>query len=152
MQKSTLYIASTSFAFFSALSVYWLLTDKSYDGMTMLMFGPIKFELKYAINSGINFGIAGENSSLRQILLALAALAVVGLMSVWSFSKPNKYHVFFTAIFCGGGLSNAYERVVYGGVFDYLNVSLIFYQNPFSFNLADIYIFLGLVFLVFLPK
>jgi len=30
-------------------------------------------------------------------------------------------------------------------------VSFIFYDNPFSFNLADIYIFLGLILFVIRP-
>jgi signal peptidase II len=56
------------------------------------------------------------------------------------------------SLFAGGGLANAYERVVFGGVFDYLNVGATFYRNPYSFNLADVYIFVGVIMLVFAPR
>jgi signal peptidase II len=55
-------------------------------------------------------------------------------------------------LLAGGGLANAYERIAFGGVFDYLNVSLAFFTNPFSFNLADIYIFIGAVMFIFRPQ
>jgi hypothetical protein len=55
-------------------------------------------------------------------------------------------------LFAGGGLANAYERLAFGGVFDYLNFSTSFFDNPFSFNLADIYIFLGLVLFLLAPR
>jgi signal peptidase II len=56
------------------------------------------------------------------------------------------------SMFSGGGLANAYERIVFGGVFDYLNVKITIYQNPFSFNLADFYIFVGAIMIVFSPN
>jgi hypothetical protein len=55
-------------------------------------------------------------------------------------------------LFAGGGLANAYERLAFGGVFDYLNFSTSFFDNPFSFNLADIFIFLGLVLFLLAPR
>jgi len=55
-------------------------------------------------------------------------------------------------LFAGGGLANAYERLAFGGVFDYLNFTTSFFDNPFSFNLADIYIFLGLVLFLLAPR
>jgi hypothetical protein len=55
-------------------------------------------------------------------------------------------------LFAGGGLANAYERLAFGGVFDYLNFTTSFFDNPFSFNVADIYIFLGLVLFLLAPR
>ena len=143
VKRNAIYIVTTLFAFLSALSVFEFLSRQNYDGVTVLLIGPIKIDLQYVLNFGVNFGAASENSNMRQLLLAGSAVLIVVLLSVWTFSKANHCHLFSAAILSGGGLSNAFERVVYGGVFDYLNISLIFYQNPFSFNLADIYIFLG---------
>jgi signal peptidase II len=43
----------------------------------------------------------------------------------------------------GGALGNALDRVVYGAVADFLNMSCCGIQNPFTFNVADIFIFAG---------
>jgi len=48
----------------------------------------------------------------------------------------------------GGALGNAWDRVVYGAVADYLNVSCCGIVNPYSFNVADVWIFGGAAFLV----
>jgi signal peptidase II len=43
------------------------------------------------------------------------------------------------------------DRVVYGAVADFLNMSLPGWRNPYSFNVADIAIFAGALGLVFQP-
>ena len=51
----------------------------------------------------------------------------------------------------GGALGNVIDRVAYGAVADFLNMSLPGWRNPYSFNVADIAIFAGAIGLVFLP-
>ena len=48
----------------------------------------------------------------------------------------------------GGALGNAYDRVVYGAVADYLNMSCCTINNPYSFNVADVLIFGGAIVLM----
>ena len=43
------------------------------------------------------------------------------------------------------------DRLYYGAVADFLNMSLPGWQNPYSFNVADISIFAGAVGLIFAP-
>jgi signal peptidase II len=43
----------------------------------------------------------------------------------------------------GGALGNTLDRVMYGAVADFLNVSCCGISNPFAFNVADIGIFGG---------
>jgi len=40
------------------------------------------------------------------------------------------------------------DRVIYGAVADFLNMSCCGFNNPFSFNIADIAVFIGAVRLV----
>ena len=54
-------------------------------------------------------------------------------------------------LFAGGGLADAYKRVVFEGVFDYRNVSTTFYQNQYSINLPDTYIFASVTLNIFAP-
>jgi len=48
----------------------------------------------------------------------------------------------------GGALGNVVDRIAYGAVADFINMSLPGWNNPFSFNIADVAIFLGALGLV----
>ncbi|WP_291736503.1 signal peptidase II, partial [Leisingera sp. F5] len=49
----------------------------------------------------------------------------------------------------GGALGNVADRLLYGYVLDFLNTSCCGIQNPFVFNVADIFIFAGAAGLIF---
>lgn len=136
----------------SALFVRDFLTGADLNGVTLLPFGIASLNLQYTINTGVNFGIAGEASTTRQILLSGAALIICLAIIIWGMRSKQKWATAAAGLFAGGGLANAYERVAFGGVFDYLNFSTSFFDNPFSFNIADIYIFLGLILFILAPK
>jgi signal peptidase II len=48
----------------------------------------------------------------------------------------------------GGAMGNVVDRVIYGAVADFLNMSCCGIANPYSFNVADISIFAGALGLV----
>jgi lipoprotein signal peptidase len=136
----------------SALFLRDFLTGSDLNGVTLLPLGVASLNLQYTINTGVNFGLAGEASTTRQILLSGAALLICLAVIVWGMRTTQKWAALAAGLFAGGGLANAYERLAFGGVFDYLNFSTSFFDNPFSFNLADIYIFLGLVLFLLAPR
>ena len=125
-----------------------LLSATDMNGQTLINLGVASLDLEYTVNTGINFGLAGEASNSRQLQLAVLAFAVCFAIIVWGLRSTARWSSTIAALFAGGGLANALERILYGGVFDYLNVSFIFYDNPFSFNVADIYIFVGAILFV----
>jgi signal peptidase II len=43
----------------------------------------------------------------------------------------------------GGALGNALDRAIFGAVMDFLNMSCCGIRNPYTFNIADIFIFAG---------
>jgi len=136
----------------SALFLRDFLTGSDLNGVTLLPLGVASLNLQYTINTGVNFGLAGEASTTRQLLLSGAALVICLAVIVWGMRTTQKWAALAAGLFAGGGLANAYERLAFGGVFDYLNFSTSFFDNPFSFNLADIYIFLGLVLYLLAPR
>ncbi|MDB2663052.1 DUF1461 domain-containing protein [Paracoccaceae bacterium] len=136
----------------SALFLRDFLTDSDLNGVTLLPLGVASLNLQYTINTGVNFGLAGEASTTRQLLLAGVALLICLAVVIWGMRTTQKWATLAAGLFAGGGLANAYERLAFGGVFDYLNFSTRFVDNPFSFNLADIYIFLGLVLFLLAPR
>ena len=122
----------------SALFLRDFLTSSDLNGVTLLPLGVASLNLQYTINTGVNFGLAGEASTARQLLLSGAALLICLAVIVWGMRTTQKWAALAAGLFAGGGLANAYERLAFGGVFDYLNFNTSFFDNPFSFNLADI--------------
>ena len=136
----------------SALFLRDFLTASDLNGVTLLPLGVASLNLQYTINTGVNFGLAGEATATRQLLLSGAAVLICLAITIWGLRSKMKWAAPAAGLFAGGGLANAYERLAFGGVFDYLNFSTSFFDNPFSFNLADIFIFLGLVLFLLAPR
>ena len=110
---------------------------------------PPVLNFRYGENHGINFGIGGDGVNAGVwIGLALAVCA-------WLLWWVRRAGLTTTGLVCaglviGGALGNVIDRVIYGYVLDFLNMSCCGINNPFSFNVADIFIFVGAVGLVFL--
>lgn len=134
------------------MGVKLVLSFSPWDTRTLMDLGFISLNLKYTINNGINFGLASEASHSRQILFAVISL-IISLGILFFALWRNTIRLAIAAgLLAGGGLTNAYERVAYGGVFDYLNVFSKILTNPFAFNIADVYIFFGATLVVLFGK
>ena len=107
---------------------------------------------KMAWNKGINFGFFDSGGELsRWGLIILSGAISLGLLW-WIRKSTNVIRQFCVALIIGGALGNAIDRVFFGAVADFLNVSCCGIQNPFSFNVADIAIFFGAVVLILWDK
>lgn len=100
-----------------------------------------------AWNKGVNFGFL-NGFDARWLLVALSVAASVAL-AVWARRKAGWVIALACGAVIGGALGNAYDRVVYGAVADYLNMSCCAISNPYSFNVADVFIFGGAALLAF---
>ncbi|SOB95078.1 signal peptidase II [Rhodobacter maris] len=105
---------------------------------------PPWLNLRMAWNQGINFGLfSGEDAITRWGLVALA-LGIALWVWLWIGRGRHDARVTVSAgLLIGGALGNVIDRIAYGAVADFLNMSLPIWQNPYSFNIADIAIFLG---------
>ena len=113
---------------------------------TILIFDPY-VNFRMAWNEGINFGIPLAN---RWALIALA-LAICVWIVVWMMREnTGRWAQISAGLVLGGAIGNVIDRVVYGAVADFLNMSCCGFENPYSFNVADISIFVGAVGLIFL--
>ena len=92
-------------------------------------------------NEGINFGLL-SGIGARWILIALAVVISV-LLIRWARGFARPVAVVSAGLVVGGALANALDRLVYGAVADFLNMSCCGIVNPFAFNLADVFIFAG---------
>jgi signal peptidase II len=109
------------------------------------------FNLRMAWNDGINFGLLGGAGDWKRWLLIGIALVISAAVIWWVRREKGSfwYHV-AAGLLVGGALGNVIDRLVYGAVADFINMSCCGIDNPFAFNIADISIFVGAVGLVLL--
>jgi signal peptidase II len=106
---------------------------------------PPLLELRMAWNTGINFGLLNIS---RWVLIAVA-LAIVAWVLVWIHREGGGRMAMISAgLLVGGALGNVVDRVIYGAVADFLNMSCCGIENPYAFNVADIAIFVGAIGLI----
>ena len=105
---------------------------------------PPLLVFKYGENRGINFGLfQGDSDTARWVLIGIS-LAVAIVVLIWLMrTTPSKLMLFCGGLLIGGALGNVVDRVLYGYVLDFLNMSCCGLNNPFVFNLADVFIFAG---------
>ena len=110
---------------------------------------PPVLNFRYGENRGVNFGLfSGESDAQRLILIGFSLLIVLAVL-VWTLRRQASWLIQVSAGFLiGGALGNVIDRVLYGYVLDFLNMSCCGINNPFVFNVADVFIFAGAIGLV----
>ena len=104
-----------------------------------------------AWNEGVNFGLfSSSEDTMRWILIGVALAICLGVLW-WVRRKSMTLAARIAAgVLVGGALGNVIDRVVYGAVADFLNMSCCGFTNPYSFNVADIAVFAGAIGLILL--
>jgi len=110
---------------------------------------PPYLNLRMAWNYGINFGLFAQASDAMRWVLIAVALGITGGV-LWWIRKypPGRWGLVSAGLLVGGALGNVVDRVIYGAVADFLNMSCCGFVNPYAFNIADISIFAGALGLV----
>ena len=133
----------------------WLVVQR----MNLIELGEIDvippfLNLRMAWNEGINFGLFSNSADMMRWVLIAVALAISGYVLWWvRRERAGRWAMISAGVLVGGALGNVIDRVVYGAVADFLNMSCCGFENPYSFNVADIAVFAGaLGLVVFMQK
>lgn len=103
--------------------------------------GPFLY-LSSICNYGVSFGMfSGHNDLTKWLLLALA-LALVGVLLFWLRRVRLGFLGIAIGMIIGGAVGNMFDRLMFGGVFDFLYFHIGEHYWP-AFNIADSAIFLG---------
>ena len=110
---------------------------------------PPYLNLRMAWNEGINFGLFSDSGTevMRWVLITVALSVTIGVLW-WGRRFTGWFGALLVGCIIGGALGNTVDRIVYGAVADFLNMSCCGFKNPYSFNIADIAIFIGAIGLV----
>jgi len=94
-------------------------------------------------NTGIGFGLFSSNSDIIYNLTSLLIIMVI-ICLIYFLILSEKYEKIIYSIIVGGALGNFYDRMFFKAVPDFIDLH---YKNFhwFTFNLADIFITLGIV-------
>lgn len=113
---------------------------------------PPFFNLRMAWNTGINFGLMAGDAELTRWVLIGIALLISGVILWWVHREAlTGWQRLSAGLLLGGALGNVIDRVIYGAVADFINMSCCGIDNPFAFNVADIAVFAGAIGLVLAP-
>lgn len=100
-------------------------------------------------NRGINWGIFNSSNGTTFIIINVIIAAVILGMLIYTFAcwKQN-LPILGQMFIIAGALSNYYDRIMYGGVIDFIVLSAGDLSWP-AFNIADAAILLGVGLLVY---
>ena len=97
--------------------------------------------------SGIGVGLlAFDQSAMYNVMTIL--IIFVNLLIVYLIIKSKDKTAYFFLIILGGSLGNLFDRIYYSAVPDFIDISYKGY-HWFVFNVADIFISLGIICLIF---
>ncbi|GGF52547.1 lipoprotein signal peptidase [Paracoccus acridae] len=150
--RLVIWIATTIFVVDQVLK-YWVVHVLQLDRLREIDVLPPWLNLRMAWNQGVNFGLMASDTDVMRWVLIAVALAIVVWVWIWIWrADAGKLARIAAGLLIGGALGNVIDRLLYGAVADFLNMSLPGWQNPYSFNVADIAIFAGAIGLVLVPQ
>lgn len=134
-------------------SKFWILEILRLDLAGRVEVLPPFLVFSMAWNEGINFGLlSGESDAWRWVLIAIA-FGFAAYFVHWSGRQGRTMPARVAAgVLAGGAVGNGIDRVRFGAVVDFLNMSCCGIRNPFSFNVADIAVFAGIVGILLLNR
>tara|TARA_Y100000590_G_scaffold259071_1_gene290751 strand:+ start:157 stop:636 length:480 start_codon:yes stop_codon:yes gene_type:complete len=98
-------------------------------------------------NAGIGFGLFQLNQAFAYNIVTIL-IFLINLIIIYLLFYSEKLHKIFFSMILGGSLGNFYDRVIYSAVPDFIDLNYNGY-HWFVFNVADIFISIGIISLIF---
>ena len=99
-------------------------------------------------NEGIAFGLFSFDEKVYYNLLTVIIFFII-LILIWIMIKSKGYEKFCFLMIIGGSLGNIFDRIYYSAVPDFIDIHINNF-HWFIFNVADIFISLGILCLIIL--
>ena len=139
-----LYIAITIFIL-DRLSKYFILKlSNSDDIFNISITSFLNFNLVW--NSGIAFGLFSFNEQFYYNIITLIIIIITLIILFFAIKSGGVEKIGFSMIL-GGSLGNIFDRLYYTAVVDFIDLH-INNIHWFIFNIADIFISLGVIILI----
>jgi len=99
-------------------------------------------------NEGIAFGLLSFDDKFYYNLITLL-IAVITSIIIWLANKSKGVEKLGFLMIVGGSLGNLFDRIYYSSVPDFIDISINNF-HWFIFNVADIFITIGVILLIIL--
>ena len=134
------------FFFDRATKIYLINMQSSGTDIDFYIFPFLNFYLVW--NTGIGFGLASMESNIFYHILTIV-IAIINIVLIYFLIKLKGIYTYSIAIIIGGSLGNLFDRIYYYAVPDFIDLHLGNF-HWFIFNVADIFITVGIIALVFI--
>ena len=124
--------------------IYVIYLDKKFLGSELLSSKFLNIRLIW--NEGIAFGLLSFNETIFYNALTFLILIII-LIIFFMVCKSNGIKKFSFMMILGGAIGNVYDRIFYGAVPDFIDFHIGNF-HWFIFNVADIFITLGVIFMI----
>ena len=98
-------------------------------------------------NTGVGFGIMSLEANIYYHILTII-IAIINVVLIYYLFKVRGIQIYFVALIIGGSLGNLFDRIYYYAVPDFIDFHIGNF-HWFIFNVADIFITLGIIGLLF---
>ena len=99
-------------------------------------------------NSGIGFGLFQLDERFAYNIITILIL-IINLVIIYLLLNSDNFHKILFAMILGGSSGNLYDRIYYSAVPDFIDLNYNGY-HWFVFNVADIFISIGIILLILL--
>lgn len=126
-------------------SKFWVLNVLRLPDLTTLpVAGPLHLTMVW--NRGVSFGLLRADQDLIRWALTAFSLGVATWLVTWARTTDRPMMGYGLGLVIGGAVGNAIDRIRFGAVVDFFDVSRLYF--PWVFNVADSAITLGVVLLL----
>ena len=99
-------------------------------------------------NTGIGFGLISLESNIFYHAMT-AVIALINIVIIFLLIKSKSFYVYPLIFILGGAIGNLFDRVYYYAVPDFIDIHIGQF-HWFIFNVADIFITVGIIIIMFL--
>ncbi len=124
--------------------IYFINTEKASGNTDISITSFLNFNLIW--NDGIAFGLFSFENEIYYNSLTLIIILITSII-FWMIVKTEKFEKLAFIMIFAGSLGNVFDRIYFGAVPDFID----FHINNFHwfiFNVADIFISLGVILLI----
>ena len=104
--------------------------------------------ITFVRNTGISFGLFSDGGIFNRYFFTALAMIIGTTLLIIALFNPEKLIQISLLFISGGAIGNAIDRVYFGGVIDFIDFFIYNIHWP-AFNFADIFITVGVFFLLF---
>ncbi|MEO0223449.1 MAG: signal peptidase II [candidate division WOR-3 bacterium] len=142
LYKTTfLFLLSVILGIIDLLTKFWVLHNMPYMKPVNIIGDLLRFTL--VLNPNTAFGISlGESFPYAYVAIALAILVAYLLIR-----ENDNFSKLMYALILGGAIGNITDRIINGAVVDFVDIG-VGNLRWFTFNLADVYVSLGIMGLI----